>query len=102
MQHTRQYDRRDGVMPQSARGDDLARGLEAKQDDWQQLAPVDLFVQAVEAAFDELGLDKAGCEQHDGSLHCEAQDESAAAAVSEFASCTGKDEASRNVGNNGD
>ena len=89
-------------MPQGARGDDLARGLETEQDDWQQLAPVDLFVQAVEAAFDELGLNKAGRKQHDGSLNCETQYESTAAAVSEFASRAGKDGASRHEGNNGD
>ena len=102
MQHTRQHDRRDGIVPQGARGDDLARGLETEQDDWQQLAPVYLFVQAMKAAFDELGLDKTGRKQHDGSLDCEAEDEGAPTAISEFASRMGKDGTSGHEGDDGD
>ena len=74
VQHTRQHDRRYGVMTQGARRDDLARGLETQQRDGQALTPVDFLVQAVEAAFDKLPLDEPGRKEHDPSLHDESKD----------------------------
>lgn len=99
--HARQHDRGYGIVAQSARRDDLARGLEAQQGDGQALAPVHLLVEEVEAALDDRPLYERGRDQHDGSLHKEAQDQRAPAAVPEHAGRVGEDDAAPDEGDDG-
>ena len=85
MQHTRYDDGRHSVMTQGSGSDDLACGLEAQQCDRQTLTPVDLVIQEVQAAFDELRLYKSSRKQDDPCLHDETRDESPPTMFSNYA-----------------
>ena len=63
--------------------------------------PVDIIVQEVQTAFDEVRLYKDSCKQHDPCLYDETEDESPSPTISKYAGCVSEDSAAQYEGGNG-